>query len=272
MNNGLLTFLVNLRAYGFKAGYGFIEFETEEGNAFVESDSQIDQKLIEMIQNNLSHVKLVMMPFDQFIAQTLGSGIVNRTITLERGSEPTLLVVNGFCDSVIFDKEFLLSIPSQESIGFKLNPLPPQKMLMGKLDLFAEVFGKSTFGFSPLQMLEWLQTFSLTHQEAKYLLNWYYVYADKSYWQSLWYQNKGLGMPLLLIMPHEYHDAVVRYNQFKGNDGNDFRKRTSFGNTFLPKDPEGFDPDNLDFVKSEGTDSDFESFRSRIEPLIDKVK
>jgi hypothetical protein len=271
MNRILARFLAVLKANHLQRGYGFIEFQTNESPTFDNSDCMLDATITGMIEERLEDVNLNIISFDDFIVQSLGNGIVSRTIGLDRDADKCLLVINGFCDSVIFDKEYLMSIPSQKSIGFSSNAEGPQLELMQKLDNFAGVLDSNTFGFSLPQKLEWLNTFGLTNEESKYLLNWYYVYADRSYWQSLWYQDKVIGMPLLLVVPHEYHDAVVRYNQMVGGDTNDFRNRATIANAYLPLNPELFDPEDQSYIQFEGTDNNFELFRSHIGPLVDMV-
>jgi hypothetical protein len=271
MNKILARFLALLKANHLKRGYGFIEFQTRSDKTYGTNDTIIDASITEIVSKQLVDVQLKIVSFDDFISQSLGGGIVNRTISMERGAEKCLLIVNGFCDSVVFDKEYLMSIPSQKSIGFSSSADGPQLELMNKLDWFARALDSNTFALSLTEKLSWLKGFGLTHEESKYLLNWYYIYADRSYWQSMWYQDKEYGMPLLLVVPHEFHDAVVRYNQTVGGDTNDFRNRATIAKTYLPLNPESFDPEDMRYIQFEGTDNNFEAFRSKIAPLVDKV-
>lgn len=139
-----------------------------------------------------------------------------------KSEKPYALIIAGFTESETFTYRTLSDIPRQGEI-FR----DPEDIEI-KVDRFAR--NKLHMLFSDNGSLEKVlqETVIGDLNDYKLLLCTGLLLQDCQTWQNLWYQSKkGEGVPLFIVAPSEFHEAMNRLNECWGHGARDYHYRAS---------------------------------------------
>ena len=124
------------------------------------------------------------------------------------------VILTGVSQSGIFTEEILDRVPDQAS-------------LRSRPALYADLL---EFSGEPLHVLisRGPQGIANSHQ-VRLALGTSLLLQDRQTWQDLWYERSmNGGVPLYIVAPKKFHDAMNRLNEDWGHTLHDYHKRASY--------------------------------------------
>lgn len=233
----------------------------------------------------------LIIPIDTFLQYVPFQGFVGKAgvFTLRQirddTGKPYVLLLSDFSSSKIFDAYTLNRIPSQKNAGldvYKTMSLGDRLLCFsstGQRDglpaIMDYVDGDITKVFEHYSRITGDDP-RITLADQKLLTATALLLGDRQTWQNLWYEQKE-GVPLYIVAPTNFHDAMNRLNQRWGHGIHDYSYRAScslgardtpiFDNvegTVLTKD-EIKRPNYADMGISQA------EFEARVGPLLEKI-
>lgn len=139
---------------------------------------------------------------------------------------PYALILSGFSESRIFTEDTLLSVPHQREIGLCEGGNPFTKCTE-RLDKFAsyDVGGLFKKHATVEGVMASIGKHAHDSSDTRLLLAASLLLADRQTWQSLSYELHE-GVPLYIVAPASFHDAMNRLNYSWGHGMRDYQYRS----------------------------------------------
>ena len=161
--------------------------------------------------------------------------VFNRAEYEQYGKPQHALIVSDFADFDIFSDKILQQVPSQTALG--LDFFKPstdselkkfgEKLLKFNTPLLELIQVEGSFENAVARMFAQFDK-SANIENLKILLATVLLLQDQQKWQDLWYEGQPAGgVPLYIIAPACFHDAMNRVNLFWGHGGMDYHYRAS---------------------------------------------
>src|SRR3989344_930416 len=212
----------------------------------------------------------LVIPVDEFYRYLPSvTSLSEKTRLLSKISkERRSVVLTGFTSSVLFAQGVLEKIPNQVEIG--MDPLkvdPDQLALAIRTNKFAmslpDLF--STKNGDLKAVLQFLTPDESLFDGTKLLLATSLLLQDRQTWQSLWYERaKEGGIPLYIVAPESFHNAMNRLNYNWGHGTFDYHYRAN--NSLGANDEPPFEL--YDGAKWLQRGSPFVDFKRIVDPIL----
>ncbi|MDD4878344.1 MAG: hypothetical protein PHO02_04900 [Candidatus Nanoarchaeia archaeon] len=229
----------------------------------------------------------VVMPIDEyyrFMPSYLS--IVGKTEEISKrkmrdnSGRPYAVVLSGFTESAVFRQEVLRQMPNQHEIFGETGIKEPISMIKEFRDfntysserIFTEQDGNIKGA------LEELSKYG-KKEDAELLLCSALLLHDQQMWQNLWYECKE-GIPLYIVAPFEFHEAMDRINMNWGHGPLDYNYRAGYSlrsNRYPPigvvdgklkEDIEYLEEEEPELIYKKGIKG--AEFEARIKPILEK--
>ncbi|MBP8591508.1 hypothetical protein KBI33_03555 [Candidatus Shapirobacteria bacterium] len=183
----------------------------------------------------------------------------------------SVIVLTGFCNSVVFTEKALSEVPCQENAG-----LFPGRMteLGNDLDIFAldhlPALIREKGGDLRVVLQEIVEKGQCPEEDARLLLVTGLLLQDRQLWQLLWpKKERNSEVVLYIVAPSAFHDAMNRLNLNWGGGGADYQYRAKGSLGSEDKPPL---EDEYDFRNYHEQGISAGEFEKRMKPILEKFK
>ncbi|MDD4617153.1 MAG: hypothetical protein PHW76_08610 [Alphaproteobacteria bacterium] len=266
------------------AGFGYASSNENGGS---DKEALISSFIVSAFKASGMKVEpLLLSVVDYYSYQPEKLSLVGKTKSItreefkENGKPQHAIVLSDFSNSDLFSARVMTEIPCQDALGLAYNCCDEKLKSFGErlrafsyeqLPLIVEENGGINQTVATLSEATSATSEDERH-DLKMLLATSLLLQDRQMWQDLWYET-GTGVPLFIVAPKCFHDAMNRVNLAWGHGSVDYHYRA--GNSLEASDAslfEGIEPAKEKIIPYREQGMNATQVMARLEPMLARLE